>query len=109
MFVSCPVLTALLSLSAPRAPLAMPCGPGGAFYTALRPLYRRGAAFCISFFDGSEVKDMHGSEIRTLKAEVRASPGAGGEMRFEGYAARFNSPSEDLGGFIEDIAPGAFA
>ena len=52
---------------------------------------------------------MHGSEIRTLKAEVRASPGAGGEMRFEGYAARFNSPSEDLGGFIEDIAPGAFA
>ncbi len=52
---------------------------------------------------------MHGSEIRTLRAEVRASPGTGGEMRFEGYAARFNSPSEDLGGFIEDIAPGAFA
>ncbi len=52
---------------------------------------------------------MHGSEIRTLQAEVRASPGTGGEMRFEGYAARFNSPSEDLGGFIEDIAPGAFA
>lgn len=52
---------------------------------------------------------MHGSEIRTLKAEVRASPGTSGEMRFEGYAARFNSPSEDLGGFIEDIAPGAFA
>lgn len=48
-------------------------------------------------------------EIRTMCSEVRASPGEGGGLRFSGYAARFNSPSEDLGGFIERIAPGAFA
>ena len=52
---------------------------------------------------------MHEREIRTMRTEVRASPGADGGLRFEGYAARFNSPSEDLGGFIETIAPGAFA
>ena len=48
-------------------------------------------------------------EIRPMDAEVRASPGAAGERRFEGYAARFNSPSVNMGGVVEDIAPGAFA
>lgn len=38
-------------------------------------------------------------------AEVRAVAGDG--MTFEGYAARFNSPSEWMG-FTEYIAPGAF-
>jgi hypothetical protein len=39
----------------------------------------------------------------------------GGELRakpngtIEGYTAVFNSPSLDLGGFTEDIAPGAFS
>ena len=48
-------------------------------------------------------------EVRAYSSEVRASPGqAEGEIRFNGYAAMFNSWSEDLGGFREQIAPGAF-
>lgn len=38
--------------------------------------------------------------------EIRADDGEG--MTFRGYAAVFNSESEDLGGFRETIMPGAF-
>ena len=52
---------------------------------------------------------MSKKEIRTLCAEVRASPGAeAGNPVFEGYAARFMTLSENMGGFREQIAPGAF-
>ena len=46
-------------------------------------------------------------ETRNFEAdfELRAE---GDGMTFVGYAAKFNSPSEDLGGFIETIEPGAF-
>lgn len=42
-------------------------------------------------------------------AQLRADPGPDGRERIRGYAAIFNSWSEDLGGFRERIRPGAFA
>jgi HK97 family phage prohead protease len=43
--------------------------------------------------------------VNATSFEVRAE---GDGMTFTGYASVFNSPSEDLGGFIEYVAPGAF-
>jgi HK97 family phage prohead protease len=46
-------------------------------------------------------------EIRTNSVEFEIRSEDDG-MTFTGYASVFNSPSEDLGGFIEYVAPGAF-
>lgn len=46
-------------------------------------------------------------ERRMFAAQLRADR-AGDKSKMVGYAAVFDSPSEDLGGFIETIAPGAF-
>lgn len=46
------------------------------------------------------------AERRFLKAEVRATGDA--SPKIVGHAAKFNVLSQDLGGFFERIAPGAF-
>lgn len=48
-------------------------------------------------------------EVRTIKAELRLDSDPASETKtIQGMAAVFNSPSHDLGGFIEYIRPGAF-
>ena len=48
-------------------------------------------------------------ETRVLSREMRIKRNDAGQPVMEGYAAVFNSQSQDLGGFKEVIAPGAFA
>jgi uncharacterized protein len=47
------------------------------------------------------------TERRTVNASLRAEQ-SDSLHQIRGYAATFNSPSKDLGGFTEVVAPGAF-
>ena len=47
-------------------------------------------------------------ETRVFKIELRED-GDGSPPVIQGYAANYNQPSEDLGGYVEYIAPGAFS
>lgn len=47
-------------------------------------------------------------ETRTLEIELRVTRGEDGKSMIRGHAAVFSQLSEDLGGFREQIVPGAF-
>jgi HK97 family phage prohead protease len=48
-------------------------------------------------------------ERRYVTSEVRATAGEDGVTTIEGHAAVFNKDSEEMFGFVERVAPGAFA
>ena len=56
----------------------------------------------------SKPKTNTGEERRTYVVELRTDSEAGSTPKIRGIAAMFNCMSEDLGGFREQISPGAF-
>lgn len=53
-------------------------------------------------------QDIERRYLPATLSEIRIGRKDGSPAHIEGYAALFNSNSEDLGGFVETIAPGAF-
>ena len=56
---------------------------------------------------GEKMKDLEKRFIPVEDSEIRVE-GEGSERKITGYAAVFNRKSENLGGFVEVIRPGAF-
>src|SRR4030042_2911469 len=48
-------------------------------------------------------------EVRTISTELRLMPEENACKKIGGYAARFNSLSQDLGGFVEKLEVGCFS
>lgn len=61
--------------------------------------------------EGKATSGFEGGELRFSPEEIRLEPNKldGSPGTLVGYAARFNSRSKDLGGFLEMVLPGAFA
>jgi HK97 family phage prohead protease len=61
----------------------------------------------VARLEAEEERGKMKQETRNFDAQFELREDGDG-MTFVGYAAKFNSPSEDLGGFVETIEPGAF-
>lgn len=53
----------------------------------------------------TEIQDQ---ETRTTNSKFEVRSNDDGSVTMVGYAAKFNTRSQDLGGFVETIAPGSF-
>lgn len=53
----------------------------------------------------TEIQDQ---ETRTTNSKFEVRSNDDGSVTMTGYAAKFNTRSQDLGGFVETIAPGSF-
>jgi len=68
-------------------------------------------AICHSLWKDAQGNAADAAPVRRVMkiTELRVARGADHRPRIIGYAARFNRPSCDLGGFVERIESGAFA
>ena len=107
-------------LDAPAANPSDPNYPSAGVVAMLlwgAPANRRGAERTKAYAEGvvarleaeeERIKQMSNRETRDFHADFEIREAADG-MTFVGYAAKFNSRSENLGGFTEIIEPGAFS
>lgn len=110
----------IVDLDAPAANPDNPNYPSAGVVAMLlwgAPANRRGAERTKAYADGvvarleaeeERIKQMSNRETRDFHADFEIRE-AGDGMTFVGYAAKFNSRSENLGGFTEVIEPGAFS
>jgi len=73
---------------------------------------KQAVAICYDAWRKSKEKKESTMEIEVRQypiTEIRVQRDSGKPAQIIGYAAVFNAPSEDLGGFREYIAPGAFS
>jgi HK97 family phage prohead protease len=110
----------LVDLDAPAAKPDHPDYPSAGVVAMLlwgAPANRRGAERAMAYAEGvvarleaeEERKNtMSNRETRDFETEFEVREEGDG-MTFVGYAAKFNEPSENLGGFVEYVERGAFS
>jgi len=110
----------LVDLDAPAADPTHPDYPSAGVVAMLlwgAPANRRGAERAMAYAEGVVARleaeeerknNMSNRETRDFETQFEVREEGDG-MTFVGYAAKFNEPSENLGGFVEYVERGAFS